>query len=362
MLESDSPSRTRQSWRRRHRRRVVRTSDIESGAAWAQQGLCDALCDEGYVILQLPDSSSAAKFLHCVAVMRQFFARDRAEKNFCAASDGPGQHVGYMCADVSKAEMFEAKKHHDPRWPWPNARLRNAVLDARQLLDDVAVLCLRALAAPLGLSADALLRLLDAPVDTEARDADPAHYFGARSTTTMRVWNYWPGGVGNEAHTDNTLLTVTPAGTRVGLGVRCVADGVVRWPEAHMREDEVLVFAGDALGFLTSGRVRPLLHWVTPPPPLGASRISLPFFLRPRLDALLDPAAASSGEDKEPLLSAQSSALCGAITQAALERNERNVRWTWPWKRLSYYECAGGARDEGGAGASSSTAPHASAS
>ena len=71
----------------------------------------------------------------------------------------------------------------------------------------------RALAAPLGLDEHALCQVLDAPADAEALARDAAAYFRARSNTTMRVWQYWPGGMGNEAHTDNTLLTLSPPGT-----------------------------------------------------------------------------------------------------------------------------------------------------
>ena len=327
-------SAARQGWRHHQRLRVVRSEDLAAKHPWAASALCDALCDDGIVLLRLPaDQHAAAKFSTCVTALCDFFKRDRAEKNFCAASDGPGQHVGYMCADEAGGEMFEAKVNFDPRWPWPNPRLRDAVLDARRLLHDAAMLCLCSLVEPLELDADALLALLDGPPDGAALAADPAGYFRARSNTTMRVWNYLPGGTGNYAHVDNTLLTVSPAGTQVGLGVRRWNDGTTYWPEARMRPDEVLLFAGDALGYLTGGRVKPLLHWVAPPRADGPARMSMPFFLRPRLDALLDQAAAAGGA---PL-----SAPLGALRQLDLEHNTGDVRWSWDWKKSSYYHFAG---------------------
>ena len=317
--------------------RIVATEYLSQ--PWAGTALRDALCDDGVVLLRLPPIDHAAvKFASCLDALREFFKLDRATKNFCAASKGPGCQVGYMVADFpAGAEMLEAKLRHDPRWPWPNAKVRESVVAARDLLHDTVRACLVAIAAPLGLDANSLIALLDTPVDEHAAVHSAAEYFSRCSNTAMRVWNYWPGGVGNEAHTDNTLLTITPAGTRVGLGIRLYGSHDHVWPEARMRDGDLLLFAGDALSFLTGGRVPPLLHWVEPT--IGSPRISMPFFLRPRLNALLDPGDGAL----QPL------------RQHQLEANEKNVRWRWPWKLGEYYVCR--KQEEDLAAAVSSTAP-----
>ena len=326
----------RSAERRRQHLRVIPTAHLD--CAWCAAALCEALCDEGIVLLRLPESENAAeKFEACLAALREFFAYDRQTKNFCAASDGPGCQVGYMCAEAGGAEMFEAKVVHDPRWPWPNAKLREAVLQARAVLHKTARTCLIALAAPLGLDADALLRLLD---EDSMQDCDTtsAERFARSSNTTMRIWQYWEGGSGNEAHTDNTLLTISPPGDRVGLGVRLLPDGTPYWPEGRMRPDELILFAGDALGYLTQGQVRPLLHWVEPPRAAGSTRMSMPFFLRPRLDALLEPAVGRDGVEMGGHDDhASDTPQLGAIRQRQLEQNAGNMRWRWPWKVSPYY-------------------------
>ena len=65
----------------------------------------------------------------------------------------------------------------------------------------------------------------------------------------------------------------------------------------------------------------------------------MPFFLRPRLNALLDPGDGAL----QPL------------RQHQLEANEKNVRWRWPWKLGEYYVCR--KQEEDLAAAVSSTAP-----
>lgn len=165
----------------------------------------------------------------------------------------------------------------------------------------------------------------------------------------MRVWHYWPGGVGNEAHADNTLLTISPAGTRVGLGVRVLGDGRHVWPEARMADGECLLFAGDALGVLTRGAVPALLHWVEPPK--AEARMSMPFFLRPRLDALLDPARVCRAAPPAD------APRVDPLRQRELEQNAQNVRWRWPWKRTAYYRNEDAADDERWQATTSSSMP-----
>ena len=66
------------------------------------------------------------------------------------------------------------------------------------------------------------------------------------------------------------------------------------------------------------------MHQVEPPVPAPMPRLSAPFFLRARRDALLRCAAPG----------------VPPLTTAVLEHNAGNVRNSWPWKRgqmMEYY-------------------------
>ena len=84
-----------------------------------------------------------------------------------------------------------------------------------------------------------------------------------------------------------------------------------------MAKGELLVFAGDALSYLSAGRVPALMHEVAPPATDGNAtpRLSAPFFLRPMRAQLLRP--------PPPLK---------PLHVEALERNPGNLRSQFPWK------------------------------
>jgi isopenicillin N synthase-like dioxygenase len=280
--------------------------------------------------------------------------------------------VGYMINE--RDEIFEAKVFHDSRWPWPRGDVQRDVLAMRELLHTVALACLRSLAAPLGLDAEKLHAHLDR---TNPHDGSLRGSLEHCSNTSMRIYRYAARGLGNNVHTDNTLLTVSPPGSAIGLcasmpprpdGQGGAARSRVVRPEAHMAPDELLLFAGDALSFLSRGRIPALVHWVEAPPG-EAPRFSMPFFLRPRLDALLDPdGAAAAGPvkvgnpagDVDERAAAQAGMMGDGrhllvavpplqpVLQRAIEANVHNVRRSWPWKQGNdYYAPAVYPSDEG---------------
>lgn len=296
MPSSCSHHRTRHSWR--HRRSAdasaeltasspSRTTavdlDLITSTAAGAQCFCESLARDGFATVSI--RGSAPVFAECLKEMAAFFALPSSQKQRHAAAHGPGCNVGFMFSDKKDSmEIFEAKCLHNPQYPWPSPTLQRAVTRARDLLHRTARACLRALAAPLGLDAAALEGLLDAETLADGPGAQ-LQQLAAASMTTMRVWRYPAGVSGNEMHCDNSLLTLAPAGTRVGLAVRRKSDGATLMPEeALLGEGEIVVFAGDALGFLTAGRIPALVHWV-----MGTERerLSMPFFLRPRPDAML---------------------------------------------------------------------------
>ena len=301
--------------------------------------------------------------------MQKFFARPHNEKAGCAAAEGPGCQVGFMIN--GQDEIFESKVHHDPRWPWPGDEVRTAVLSLRELLHTVALSCLRALCPPLGLDTDRVNSLLDQSAADGDTDLEQC------SNTTMRIYRYAAHGLGNNVHTDNGFLTVAPAGSAVGLQARVPSREDHRssiqpgehsselseknWPwlqpEPRIAPGQLLVFAGDALSFLTAGKLPALVHWVDAPP-ADEPRYSTPFFLRPRLDAILDPASVASSRRSSDDGGASGTvvelAALARVRQRELEANLGNVRRSWPWKQddaegryRNYYEGTKYPNDDG---------------
>lgn len=101
-------------------------------------------------------------------------------------------------------------------------------------------------------------------------------------------------------HCDIGLLTVAPRGSCSGLEIS-LGDGVpYSRVEETMEEDELLIFAGETLSFLTRGYYSPLIHRAVR---AFSSRMSIPFFFRGNPHAILTPLSSSSSIDLslEPL-------------------------------------------------------------
>ena len=307
---------------------LVSLTDNDEAAAFLT-----ALCRDGAALLRPdPDDELAPVIKACYRACGKFFARPFVERANAGAGSGVGQRHGYMeyLDDAEGAECFEAKVHHDQRYIWPEQprNFRCCVERARDLLAKSARVALLALAQALLLDVSHVMSLLD--IDGTATGSGVSNLASA-SHSAMRVWQYTHGRPGG-LHCDNTFLTVAPAGTAVGLQMRCPSSGRAYLPEAMMGTGELLVFAGDALSFLSAGQVPAAMHQVLPPVPHASSssalavapRLSAPFFMRGRQDATLVSAAC----EVPPL------------TVAALEHNAGNVRSSWPWKQgamAAYY-------------------------
>lgn len=109
----------------------------------------------------------------------------------------------------------------------------------------------------------------------------------------MRVINYpdlggipaQPGAVRAAAHEDINLVTVLPVSTRPGLELM-TREGT--WLSVQTPDDVMVCDTGDMMSLLTNGRMPATTHRVVNPE--GGSdggRLSMPFFLHPRPDAVL---------------------------------------------------------------------------
>lgn len=305
---------------------------LDGDSGLCAQDLLAALCRDGVVLLRLAAADQLAAVMEdCFRACHAFFARPFHERARHGAGPGVGQLHGWMeyLSDEEGSECFEAKVHYDPAFTWPDRPrdFKRCVVRARNLLARTARTVLLALTRALGLEPASIQSLLD----VGAAAGDRAVELSSASHAAMRVWQYThsrPAGL----HCDNSLLTLAPAATAVGLRVHSPSAGAILFPEAQMAADEVLVFAGDALSFLTAGRVPAAMHQVLPPATAAAAtaaatapRLSAPFFLRGRRNALLH----STAKGMAPL------AVC------TLEHNADNLRSQWPWKQgamAAYYQ------------------------
>ena len=113
------------------------------------------------------------------------------------------------------------------------------------------------------------------------------------SNSVLRVIHYpdlgarMPAGaVRAAAHEDINLMTVLPASTRPGLEL-LTRDN--EWMAVQTPPDVMICDTGDMMQLVTAGRLPATTHRVVNPEDSDGGRMSMPFFLHPHPDALLQP-------------------------------------------------------------------------
>jgi isopenicillin N synthase-like dioxygenase len=178
-------------------------------------------------------------------------------------------------------------------------RLKPALLDWQNTLTDAARQLLHALALALGQPQD---RFDAAFADTPVQHLKVIHYPGRAEGESTQ-------GVG--AHKDAGCLTLLLQDTQAGLqvwereGTDQPADAG-RWIDAPPIPGTVVINLGEVLEIVSNGFLRANIHRVVSPP-ANQDRLSVAFFLSPRLDAelpelVLPPELATKarGVDRDP--------------------------------------------------------------
>ena len=162
---------------------------------------------------------------------------------------------------------------HGPNlWPQHPAGLRDAVTEWMTAMTDLGQQLLRSMAQGLGLPAEFF-----------------EHNLTAAPTPLFRIFRYPPHPAGDVAtwgvgeHTDYGLLTLLATDGTPGLQVHSYGE----WIDAPADPDLVICNLGDMLDRLTGGRYRSNPHRVRNH--AGADRYSLPFFMDPGWDAIVQP-------------------------------------------------------------------------
>lgn len=132
----------------------------------------------------------------------------------------------------------------------------------------------------------------------------PREYFGDKvneGNSILRVIHYPPlardgedgaialanaGHVRAAAHEDINLITVLPYSSNPGLQL-LTREGT--WLDVTTPPDVMICDTGDMMSLLTGGRVPSTTHRVVNPANSDGGRLSMPFFMHPHPDAILEP-------------------------------------------------------------------------
>lgn len=181
-------------------------------------------------------------------------------------------HVGQEDVSGALAELY-------PRNVWPTELedFKPTVLSIYRSLDACAQQLLKATALYLGMEED---------------------YFAQMSrggNSVLRIIHYppvgedaEPGAVRAAAHEDINLITLLCEASTGGLEL-LTRDG--KWRSISSLQGQIVADSGDMLQLATNGVIPSTTHRVVnPPTDLNKSRYSMPFFVHPRPEVLLDPA------------------------------------------------------------------------
>lgn len=206
--------------------------------------------------------------------------------------------------DIGSERVPHAQTPQSPGWSrlqgpnqWPEALpgLKPTLLAWQDGLTEVARQLLRALALALGQPED---RFDDAFAGAPFQHLKVIRYPGRTDGQSRQ-------GVG--AHKDAGCLTLLLQDTQAGLQVlQRDAQGVETWIDAPPIPGTLIVNLGEVLEILSDGYLRATIHRVVSPPQT-ADRLSVAFFLSPRLEAelpalTLPPAQAAQarGVERDP--------------------------------------------------------------
>lgn len=238
---------------------------------------------------------------------KEFFDRPLEEKlHYGAYPDGQRGYTPFGREHAKDAKVADLKEffhigrefayasplgniYPQNRWPDNPARFRETFLHLYAALEEAGFAMLEALAPSLGVAGDyfrkmatngnSILRLLHYPPVPE--DADPLALRAA-------------------AHEDINLITILVAAKGSGLEL---LDRSGEWLAVETEPDNLIVDAGDMLARVTNDVIPATTHRVVNPNGPNVSRYSMPFFMHPFADALLDciPSCIGAGAKYPPI-------------------------------------------------------------
>jgi len=257
---------------------------IDIAGAEAGPALARSLRETGFAVLS-GHALDAGLLARLYARWGRFFGSDEKYDYRMRPSALVDNPVGFVPADVSETAVGgECKDLKEFYQFMPGEMLPPALAaDTLAYLDEAFALGARLLASLYRAAPAGTFRRLEAPLDSVV----------SRAHSVLRVLHYPPltgaearGAVRAAAHEDINLLTLLPVADRPGLELRDVRG---EWRALAGRRGDVIVNAGDMLCELTAGYFPSTTHRVVNPssPAENLSRLSMPYFLTPRLDTVL---------------------------------------------------------------------------
>lgn len=258
-----------------------------------------------FVLAGLPPHSVA---LHdrVLRVARAFFELPLEEKSLIDYRHSP-HFRGYMWqgaentagrrdereqVEFGREEPAAAIEHGTPlferlrgpnQWPSQPEELQHVVCEWLQDMDGISRNLTRALAASLGLEADAFDRLFLIP----HVQAKLVHY---PAVPPIEGENTAIGNLGVGAHSDSGFLTLLLQDDVGGLEV---LNSKGSWVPARPLPGTIICNLGEVVQLLTGGAYLSTVHRVRQP---HRGRVSAPFFWNPSLDAMVEPLIQPGGE------------------------------------------------------------------
>jgi len=278
----------------------VQTIDYQSTSAG--RDVTQSLHDTGFAILR-DHPIEQSLLAHLYAAWEEFFQSNEKNRFLFDPESNVGTQAGYVPSTVSETAVGHSTRdlkeffHVAKDFPLPEECF-DPTLQYRE--------------SAYQLGGDLLERLRHfAPRDLTGSFFEPLAGTLSLDASLLRVLHYPPldgtedaAAIRAAAHEDINLLTVLPVSDQAGLQVQ---DTGGRWIDVSSRRGDIVINAGDMLQEASNGYFPSTTHRVVNP---GAgvenvSRISIPFFLTPRLDVVLSDryTAGSYLEERLQLLS-----------------------------------------------------------
>ncbi len=281
------------------------------GSPAERQGFIDALMEGfqyfGFIILK-DHAVSRDLLARAYALSAEFFALPEEEKmRFRAGVDGQRGYTPFGTEHAKDSKVGDLKEfwHVGREFPkgspledvyppnlWPDrpTEFRTVFLRLFNALEEAGMVMLEALAPSLGVAPDyfrrmatdgnSILRLLHYP--PVPKGANPAALRAA-------------------AHEDINLITILVAANGGGLEL---LDRDGKWLPVETDPDNLIVDAGDMLARATNDVIPATTHRVVNPPGgANVSRYSMPFFMHPHSQAMLEciPSCKGAGAKYPPI-------------------------------------------------------------
>ena len=261
---------------------IIRTVDFESPEAGRQ--FVRSLHETGFAVLRNhPIPGALLESIY--GGWGSFFASEEKHEFQFDADNRDGTQQGYYPPQVSETAVGHSARdlkeffHVVPGGHIPSA-LEHEILDYRKSTFELGAKLV-----------DWLQRFT--PAEVTARLSEPFTDMLCSTASLLRILHY-PPLTGNEemtaeraaAHEDINLITILPVAEQPGLQVK---DSDDKWIDVSSVRGELVVNSGDMLLETTGGYFPSTTHRVINPADDSAnvSRISIPFFLTPRLGVVL---------------------------------------------------------------------------